>query len=154
MLHLRNASEADLPLIMAWRSNPLIFKGFYQQNKPLAWEEHLNWWNSRNEDWREFIIIYDDRAIGVVTIGQLDHWSPEIGYYIGEVSLWGKGIGKDAVRLGLEKLREYGKEYCHTTVFKSNKRSVRLLKSLGFKYLGKARPDEIWMQKELQCHCR
>ena len=111
MIILREATKADLPLIMAWRSNPLCYSGFYQQTEPLKWDEHINWWQSRNQDWREFIIIYETRDVGIVTIGQLDHWSPEIGYFVGEVSLWGKGIGKQAVSLALDWLREYGKEY-------------------------------------------
>lgn len=87
--------------------------------------------------------------MGMVYLGQLEHWSPEIGYHIGEVSLWGKGIGKEAVRQGLEYIKEYGREYCHTTVKKDNTKSIKLLKSLGFEYLGQARPNEIWMHRKL-----
>ena len=153
MLFLRKANEADLPLIMSWRSNPLVYQGFYSQRKPLEWAEHYQWWESRNKDWREFIIVLIEgthmREIGIVTIGQLDHWSPEIGFFIGEVSLWGRGIGKKAVSLGLDWLKEYGKEYCHTTILDDNKRSIRLIKSLGFTRLGKARENESWYQKRL-----
>lgn len=148
-IYLRLASEADLPLMMAWRSNPLVYKGFYTQKCPLVWEEHYSWWKSRNSDWRTFLVFYDHRPVGVVTIGQLDHWSPEIGYYIGEVGLWGKGIGREAVRLGLEYIKSQAKRHIHSTVLKNNKRSIRLLKSLGFSYLGAARKGEVWMQKEL-----
>ena len=149
MLNLRQANEDDLPLIMAWRSNPLIYEGFYQQNEPLTWPEHIDWWNSRNKDWRTFIIELDNRKVGVVNIGQLDHWSPEIGYFIGEVSLWGQGIGKKAVGLALQWLKEYGKQYAHTTILDNNKRSINLIKALGFRRLGKARDGESWYQIKL-----
>jgi len=153
MLFLRYANESDLPLIMAWRSNPLCYAGFYQQKKPLRWEEHYSWWHSRNKDWREFMIVLAEgivmREVGIVTIGQLDHWSPEIGYYIGEVSLWGKGFGKEAVSLALDWLKEHGKEYCHTTIMDDNERSIQLIKSLRFEYLGKAREGESWYQRRL-----
>ena len=89
------------------------------------------------------------REVGIVTIGQLDHWSPEIGYYIGEVSLWGKGFGKEAVSLALDWLKEHGKEYCHTTIMDDNERSIQLIKSLRFEYLGKAREGESWYQRRL-----
>ena len=148
-MRLLKATNSDLELMMAWRSNPLIYEGFYQQTKPLKWEEHVNWFNSRNKDWRTFIIEYEGRKIGIVTIGQLDHWSPEIGYYLGEVSLWGRGLGKGAVGLALDWLKTYGKEHAHTTVLKSNKRSLNLLKSLGFKILGDAREGEVWLQKAM-----
>jgi len=149
MIILREAQRDDYELMMAWRSNPLIYQGFYQQKEPLCWDEHINWLSSRNKDWRTFMVLYDGRRVGVVTIGQLDHWSPEIGYYIGEISLWGKGVGKQAVNEALEWLKAYGKEYCHTTVLEKNKRSLSLLKSLGFSIFGKARQGEVWLQKKL-----
>lgn len=149
MIYLRKAQETDLPLILAWRSSPFVYQGFYLQKEPLMWCEHIAWFGSRNRDWRTFIIEYQDRGIGIVAIGQLDHWSPEIGYYIGEVSLWGQGLGKQAVRAGLSWLKEYGKEYCHATVLKDNNRSLGLLKSLGFKKVAEARRGEIWLQISL-----
>lgn len=148
-MKLKLASDADIELVMAWRSNPLIYQGFYTQTAPLTWEEHKDWWYSRNKDWREFIIWLDGRRIGVVSIGQLDHWSPELGYFIGEISLWGKGYGKQAVSLAMDYLRETGKEYCHTTVLEDNTRSLRLLSSLGFTVLGKARERELWLTAKL-----
>jgi len=146
---LRTATEYDLPLILSWRSNPDIYQGFYSQDSPLVWESHVQWFRDRPSTWRSFIILYQDRPVGGLNISQLEHWSPEIGYYIGEVSLWGKGLGKQAVSLALQWLRERNYRYCHTTVLKNNERSVRLLKSLGFTVLGDARVGEIWMQKEL-----
>ena len=165
MVRLEEATEKDLPLMMAWRSNPLVYQGFFQQNAPLDWDEHVKWFRSRNQDWRTFIAWLRiepfppfsncedyDRPIGVVTIGQLDHWSPEIGYYIGEVSLWGHGFGKMVVKEGIKWLQGYIKQHphieaVHTTVLKNNKRSVSLLKGLGFERMAEARKDEIWMSR-------
>ena len=152
MIFLRLMNEGDLPLIMAWRSNPLIYQGFFSQKEPLRWEEHKNWWASR-KNWREFIIVLVEdtemRDVGVVTIGQLDHWSPEVGYFVGNPSDWGKGYGKEGVKLALEWLKKHGKEYAHTTILDNNTRSIRLIESLGFKKLGKAREGESWYQKRL-----
>lgn len=134
---------------MAWRSNPLVYEGFYMQNQPLTWEEHLHWHKDRNQDWRTFIIEYDGRKVGIITIGQLDHWSPEIGWYIGEVSLWNQGVATEAVRQGLEYIKSYGRDAAHTTILKSNKASLKLAKNLGFKILGNAREGEVWLTKKL-----
>lgn len=153
MILLRLATESDRTLVMCWRN--LTYQGsFYSQKHMLTWEEHKAWWASRNQDWREFIIEvldndYEMRPVGMVTIGQLDHWSPEIGYAIGSSTDWGKGYGKEAVRLALEWLKNHGKEYCHTTVLQTNFRSANLLKNLGFEVLGGAREGEVWMQKKL-----
>ena len=150
-LILKEAEYEDLPLMMSWRSNPLIYKGFYQQASPLYWDEHLAWFKSRNSDWRTFICFYDDRPIGVVTIGQLDHWSPEIGYYIGEVSLHGKGVGTEAVRLGIEWVRGLGLAHVthiHTTIKDDNIGSIKIMKKLGFKKGMEARKGEhYWVRK-------
>ncbi len=135
--------------MMAWRSDPQIYEGFYQQVKPLEWAEHINWIHSRNQDWRTFLIWLDGRRIGVVTIGQLDYWSPEIGYYIGEKSLWRQGYGYKAVELTTEVIKGLGKGFVHTTVKKDNFRSLRLLDKLGFKILGEAREGEVWLTKKL-----
>ena len=143
---LREATTNDLELIMAWRSNPLVYQGFYQQGTPLTWEEHISWWHSRNRDWRTFIIEYESRKVGVVTIGNLDSWAPELGWYIGEVSLWGKGIGKEAVGLGLDYIKSQNKKYARATILDDNERSIKLAKSLGFEKLGKARQGESWWQ--------
>ena len=85
----------------------------------------------------------------MVNVGQLEHWSPEIGYLIGEIGLWGQGYGKKAVQLALDYLKEKGYEYCHTTVLENNERSLRLLKSLGFKETAKAREGEVWLSLSL-----
>lgn len=147
MIKLREARHEDLPLMMAWRN--LTYEGFYTQNAPLTWEEHVNWFVNRPSSWRCFIILYEERPVGVVTIGQLEYWTPEIGYYIGEITLWGKGIGKESVKLAMEYLKSQGKEYCHTTVKEDNLRSLNLLKSLGFAIMGEARDGELWLHRKL-----
>lgn len=153
MLFLRRAVEEDLHLIFKWRNQKQVYEGFYTQTQPLSWQEHVEWWHSRNKDWREFIICLkektDIREIGVVTVGQLDHWSPEIGYFIGEISLWGKGYGTKAIRQVLSWLKNIGKEYVHTTALDKNERSLKLLKKLGFYCLGPARQGESWYQRRL-----
>ena len=151
---LRDISDSDLPLIMAWRSNPLIYQGFYTQKSPLVWHEHLSWWKSRPSSWKQFIItlIQDThvRDIGVVSIGQMEYWEAEIGIYIGEVTLWGKGYGKQAVKLALDYLREHGFKYTRTTILDNNERSQRLFQSLGYKRIGEARIGESLYRKELK----
>ena len=158
MIFLRDANESDLPLILAWRSQEKVYQGFYQQKAPLEWEEHKNWWASRNSGWKEFIIVLVEdtemRDVGVVTIGQLDHWSPELGVMIGEVSLWNKGLGTEIIKITLEWLQEYAMSHhhitaCHTTILDNNIASIKLFKKCGFERLGVAREGESWYQKQL-----
>jgi RimJ/RimL family protein N-acetyltransferase len=152
-VQIRQLQDTDLELTLAWRNDPEIYQGFYTQSlqhHTITWDEHVKWNKSRNADWRTFIIIYDNHRVGVVTLGQLDHWSPEIGYYVGAKDLWGKGIGKAAVQLVLDYIKSCGREYCHTTVIDTNMRSIRLLKSLGFVRTCDARPGESYYMTHLK----
>lgn len=156
-IKLRLWRTEDLPLTLAWRSNPLVHKGFFQQSQSrdaVTWEEHVAWNESRNSDWRSFIVLYESRPIGVVTIGQLDNWEPEIGVYIGELALWGKGVGKESVKLGIEWIRDYTKTHKYVmairaTIFDNNERSIKLFTSLGFVRVADARLRESLYRKWL-----
>lgn len=147
MIYLRELELSDLPLMMAWRSNAAIYENCYTQKQPLEWEEHYNWFQSRGRWWKFFIIMFQgscvpERPVGIVNFGQLDNWNPEFNYYLGEVSLWGKGVGKMALSMGIEWLKMHG--YCavHTTVVNGNERSEGVLKSLGFRATMPARKGE------------
>ncbi|MDD5397532.1 MAG: GNAT family N-acetyltransferase [Dehalococcoidia bacterium] len=143
----------DYELILAWRNNRKINFGFYSQatGHEISWEEHVAWLKSRNEDWLNFMIWFHGRRIGAVTIGNLDHWAPEIGYYIGEITLWGQGIGTEAVRNALYYLWSLcGKKWARTTIIDENAGSIRVCEKLGFKKIGPARPGESWYQTDLQ----
>ncbi len=145
---LRPMTDKDLELIMVWRSNPDIYgKGAYTQRAPLVWEEHYTWFATRGHWWKFFVIVVDDektrpRDVGIVNFGQLDNWNPEYNYYLGEASLWGQGVGKQALSLGIEWLKRHG--YCklHTTVKDDNERSMGIMTSLGFVKTGPARVGE------------
>ena len=160
-LKLTKLEKEDYELMLAWRNDKEINSGFYTQGRDqhnITWEEHCEWLNGRY-NWMNFVIQYTPyrivttgslanrfRRVGIVSIGQMDHWCPEIGYYVGDKTLWGQGIGKEAVLEGLRWMKTQGKEHCHTTVLDSNVRSVKLLKGIGFIYLGNAREGESWYQ--------
>ena len=137
--------------MLEWRNVPEVMAGLYSQKdgKKITWKEHVKWFQSRNQDWRTFMIIYNDMPVGTLTIGNLDHWAAEIGWLIGEPLLWGRGIGKEAVRLGLKYIKVYGRQYARTTILDNNERSITLATGLGFKRLGPAREGESWYQAKL-----
>lgn len=158
MIYLRTVNDNDLPLILAWRNNKEIYQGFYQQKGNISWEEHVQWWGSRNNNWFSFMIIMVEknraRPIGVINIGQTEHHSPEIGYMIGEITLWGTGIGTEAVKKGIEWVKEYYKTHkhitsVHTTIKDNNIASIKLIKKLGFKKGMKARKGESYWIRQL-----
>ena len=130
---------------MAWRSNPKLYKWFYEQNEPLEWREHYTWWKSRVDriDW---IIVYDGkfrkRDVGSVNVSKLESKYPEIGILIGEITLWGKGIGKKSLNLALNYLKENDYNGATANILKDNSRSEKLFKGLGFKKINDNKDDK------------
>ena len=136
--------------MLAWRSNPLVYEDLYTQGYlregPLVWSKHLAWWNSRY-NWRIWIIQVEEsdytRSVGVVSVSQLDSWAPQIGFYVGEITLWGKGVGKEAVLHALKWLKQKKYSRVRTTVLQTNERSLKLLASLGFQRMREGRLGEM-----------
>jgi RimJ/RimL family protein N-acetyltransferase len=147
---LRPAIDEDNLLLFMWRNDPEISKNFYSQQdaRQITPIEHLKWWKSRNTDWRTYIIVHNGKSVGVLTFGQLDSWRSDIGIYIGDKSLWGCGIGKDALTKGLAILAITHK-YAGATILDKNERSKRLFMACGFERIGIARDGESQYQKKL-----
>lgn len=148
---LREATDNDMELVLAWRNNPLVWKGLYGQsteNRPLTWKEHLAWWDS-HKHWKKFIIQVDNKDVGWLYISLLDYWSPEIGLGIGEISYWGKGVGRTALILAHDSIRGEGYRFTHTTILNSNVRSIKLFQSVGYNSGPESRPGEKWYFKNL-----
>ena len=142
-MRLREVEEGDLELLLAWAHISQIWRYLPTSRKgeSLTWEKHRLWWDRlRNRlDW---MIIYQERRVGVLHITGLDSIEPEIGLYIGETTLWGQGVGKRALSLGIEKAKELGIEKLQAMIHPKNCRSVRLFQSLGFKKTGKGRKGQ------------
>lgn len=147
-ISLRDMTIKDLELILAWRNHPESLKGSYlaRDRKFLTWEEHFEYWFNRPKTWKVFIIQLNNgvltRDVGVLQFGATELWRPEVGIYTGEIGLWGQGVAKEAIKLGLEWLKLQGKHRLSATVLMDNERSIRLFESLGFKRIGEARPGE------------
>lgn len=86
--------QNDLELMLAWRSNPEIYRHFRQQEEHLDWEDHVTWFESRADDRHDFVIHYEERRVGVVTIDRDDM----VGIYLGDFSARGNGIATQAIK--------------------------------------------------------
>lgn len=142
---LREANDDDIELMMAWRSNPLVYCGFYSQHEPLKYKEHYAWWKSRRNR-RDWIIVLDDgehtRDVGVVNVSSLDSDSPEVGVYVGEVTAWGRAIGRRAVSLAIHWLHANGYKKARALVLKDNPASLSLFEAVGFRRISEGREGE------------
>lgn len=150
-IKLRQATETDLELIMAWRSHPEVNKHFLIQDGPLLWDEHYRFWQSR-KDRIDFMIMYNDgtrfRLVGTVNVSNLSS-NPEIGILIGEITLMRKGIGKKALALVLEWLSMKGYEKAFAKISKFNEPSIRLFKALGFEPLENKGEESEWIYQRI-----
>lgn len=136
---LRPLTEEDLPLLLAWAQNPQIWKYMPTSRKgeQLTWEKHYQWWRQRKNrnDW---LVFYENRPVGVVH-ADFGREPVEVGIYIAEIELWGRGIAKEALS---QALRLIGRHRVQAVIHPRNKRSLALFASLGFKKIGKARTGQ------------
>ena len=154
-IQLREATIDDLELILAWRNHPEVYKTTYQQGYLgrglIDWDTHWKWWNSR-QGWFIFIIqvAEDDftRDVGGISLN-LNPSCPDIGYYVGEITLWNKGVGTKAISLALDWLKEKGYREVEATVLKTNLPSSHVLAKLGFRLIGDGREGELVYKKIL-----
>src|SRR3989338_7453110 len=97
---LKEVRESDLELLIAWRSNPNVYRYFYNQDYPLSWGEHYRFWQTKHNR-KDWVIYFQEdaiwRKVGSVYITKLHQKIPEIGIYIGEVTLHRRGVGTKAL---------------------------------------------------------
>ena len=138
---LQEVGEHDLELLMAWRSHPQVYTGFSRQDAPLSWEEHVEWWRNRQHR-KDWIIVLQDggwiRKVGSLSVTDLSQDVPEMGLYIGEVSLQGRGIGRKAIVLATDWLKKRGYLHCQAVIQDNNLASQRAFTSAGFRLDGPA----------------
>jgi RimJ/RimL family protein N-acetyltransferase len=137
-VNLRQADIGDLELMLAWRSDEEIYRHFRSQTEPLDWESHMSWFASRDSERCDWIVEYQGRRVGAVSLTP----NNEIGIYIGEKSLWGEGVGSAAL-----------KQACDNTVkpisaeiHEDNTASQKLFKKVGFERI---ESDGEWIEYKL-----
>ena len=150
IVNLRDLREEDLPLLLAWAHISPIWDYLptTRKSEKLTWGKHNEWFYSKRGIRLDWMIMVEDkywksRPVGVVHVVDTDKPYPEIGLYIGEMGLWGKGAGKDALGLGIREMERYPHvEGLHAVIHPENKRSIRLFTSLGFKKIGESRKEQ------------
>lgn len=124
-LTFRPLRVEDLELVLAWRSNPEVYEHFREQTAPLDWNDHLSWFSSRPNGRHDYIIEYKGRRVGSVNL------SPDsfVGVYIGEIDLWGEGVGVSAVEWVCKR---HPREEFFAEIHEENSASKALFEGCGF----------------------
>jgi len=134
---LRPATRQDLDRMFQWRNDPDIYRWFRNQDGELDWDKHVEWFQNRPSDREDLIIEYRGIPVGIVSLAS----DGDVGIYIGEKQLWGKGIAKEALETALEKRDG---DY-HAEINVDNTASKQLFKEIGFERIER---DGDWIQYE------
>lgn len=126
----------DLELVLAWRSNPKIYHHFRRQDTPLEWESHLLWYESRSDTRHDFIIHYEGRRVGVVSITECE----KVSIYLGDFAARGQGVATGALRWLRERFKN--RSPLIAEIHEENVSSKRLFKRCGFQPHGR---DGEWV---------
>ena len=103
-IEFRLMDTPDLDKVYHWRISPHVSK-YLATGNDFNFQQHWNWFHNRKDriDW---IILLDGKRIGVVNSIHINSNMPELGLYIGDENLWGKGIGKRVIELIEDNMRE------------------------------------------------
>ena len=137
-IYLRSLILEDAKTSYLWRNNPLIWK--YTGRKPLpkiTVETETEWLKNafENKNDHRFAICTTENCkyIGNVQLINVNDESAEYHIFIGDISYWGKGVGKQATHLMLK----YGFNHLKLAfitlqVHESNSSAKSLYQKLGF----------------------
>lgn len=126
-------SKEDIEIIFYWRQNKQIYDNFLIQKKPLIWEDHLAFWSSYKNRY-DWLIMLNDRRIGSVYFKKIDDATLDIGIYISDLTLWGRGIASIAVQKALIWAKGNNFKSVTATILRKNHRSIGLFIKNGFLY--------------------
>lgn len=117
--------EEDFELVMAWWGIP-EFRRFTTTTTQPEWNNLISSLKMNNR--RDYMIIYNNRRIGRTCL--IDHGNfEELSVYIGEISLHGQGLGKQAIQATLQQ----AVKPVRSKVRYDNTLSLKAFQSVGFK---------------------
>lgn len=143
-LYLRPILKSDLTILNQWKNDEETYMFLGGGYRPTSLDEQERWMDelvSQNGVNRRFLICQsaDDSPVGMIGLYSIDwiHRTSELGIFIGEKSVFGKGYGYLSCTL----LEQYAKEYLNLRKLKihvvsDNDYALKLYKKLGFRLIG------------------
>ena len=140
-LRLRPPTEKDLPLFARWFNDPEVVCNLavylpVTEISELVWFQTLCTTRAKTD----IVLVIEAKrprmtSIGNVGIHKIDHrnGNAELSVAIGEKAFWGRGLGTDAMALMIEYgFMELNLHRIYTGAYAFNRRSIGMLKTLGF----------------------
>ena len=139
---IRDATEADLPAILAIYNDVLASSTAIFSDHPSTLEDRLQWFRARREAGYPVLVDSDDSGVlGFASFGDFRSW-PGYRHTI-EHSVHvrrdarSRGVGSALMRVLLQRALELGKHVMVAGVDADNLGSIRLHERLGFRQAGK-----------------
>jgi UDP-4-amino-4,6-dideoxy-N-acetyl-beta-L-altrosamine N-acetyltransferase len=81
--------KEQLELVWQWRNSPRIKQNMHV-DASIKWQDHCTWFeNLEGDDSRRFyVLLQNQRPIGVLNFSHLNTATPEWGCYLGETNVW------------------------------------------------------------------
>ncbi|MCA9870557.1 MAG: GNAT family N-acetyltransferase [Anaerolineae bacterium] len=145
-VRLRATERDDLPLAVQYLNDPEVLMWFGQP-APLGMDDEIAWYERMRQDDGviNFAIEVEGRYVGGCGLTGINHVHrrAEIGIFVGDKSIWGRGVGSEAMAL----VMGYGFDYLNLhriflRVFAENTRAIHVYESLGFQHEGRFRDTE------------
>lgn len=152
-LELKKIQEKDLELVRKWRTSPEVAKYMYTSPK-ITKKEQLDWFNKIKNDQTKiyWVIHFEKKPIGVINFYDIDPVNRNAfwAYYIADMNVRGKGIGK-ALELTILSVafNELKLHKLSCEVFSWNEKVIKIHEKYGSKIEGRFR-DHIY--KDGQYH--
>lgn len=140
MIDLRDLEQADSERLYAWRRDPEVDR-WMSGSKPQDADSHQQWFEALcgDPDRCGWIIAADATPVGFLVLAGLAgrHRRAEWGWFIGEAQARGRGAGRAAQALGLDRaFGEYAVEKVWSEVLADNEVALKAQAAAGFRREG------------------
>lgn len=140
MIDLRDLVEADADYLHRWRRDPEVNR--WMCDSPPQTTEGWRAWTAdfiADSDRRGWIVTRDSAPVGFLSLTGLtgDHRRAEWGWYIGDAEARGRGVGRAAQALGLDRaFDDPGLEKVWAEVLADNDAALKAQAAAGFQREG------------------
>ena len=131
-LNLRPVEKKDYEKIIEWRNDPDVrINSLTQHIIPI--DEHIKYWNDflKNETNFAFIVVYDDKDIGVLKLKNVNKTTYEIDIFISKYSR-NKGLGPQILEIAKEISIQKGIKKLIAKIKYDNEASKKAFEKVGF----------------------
>lgn len=134
-VEIKKAVKEDIDFLFYLRNQPGIYK-YFKNPYQVKHKEHINWIMPILKGERKniflYLIYYEGKKAGQLRFNLEDKKTAEVSISLMK-EYFGKGIAKQVINLGIEKMKDKGIEKIVAEIKKENNQSIRFFKKYGFK---------------------